>query len=55
MDEKKVCPDCNGTGVVVQNAGMCGGCEKCGNREETEVACHCQGGNDEDEDNLRDR
>lgn len=36
---KDVCSTCDGSGVVVENAGMCGGCEICGSREEREVPC----------------
>lgn len=30
---------CDGSGVTVINAGMCGACEICRDREETEVPC----------------
>lgn len=32
---------CDGSGVTVQNAGYCGGCERCGSTEEKEVHCPC--------------
>ena len=37
LDE--LCGTCEGTGVVVQNPGYCGGCERCGSIEEKEVPC----------------
>lgn len=40
MEEKKeVCELCDGTGTIIENQGMCGGCEICGATEETEKPC----------------
>lgn len=33
---------CDGSGVTVENAGCCGGCDRCGSREEKEVTCPCK-------------
>lgn len=33
------CPTCEGNGVVIINAGCCGGCDICGSAEEKEVSC----------------
>lgn len=38
--EKEIkCTTCEDTGLVVENAGCCGGCDQCGSREEKEVPC----------------
>ncbi len=37
----KECEFCDGTGVIVKNAGMCGGCEVCGDKEEKQTPCTC--------------
>ena len=49
VTEEEVCSTCNGSGIMVENAGMCGGCEVCGNREEQEVPCPDCIGDDEPE------
>ena len=33
------CFTCEDTKVVISNAGMCGGCERCGSNEERETPC----------------
>lgn len=33
------CPLCAGTGEVIINPGMCGGCEVCGDKEERIEPC----------------
>lgn len=38
---KENCEVCNGSGIYVENAGMCGGCEVCGNKEEILKLCEC--------------
>jgi len=36
------CYECLDTGMITVDAGYCGGCEVCGNREEHEERCpHC--------------
>lgn len=30
---------CDGSGITIENAGYCGGCDTCGSREETEKPC----------------
>ena len=54
-ETEEVCSTCGGTGVVIENAGCCGGCEHCGNREEREVPCPDCGLRDEEDDHDQDR
>lgn len=43
-EEEAKCFTCDGEGIVTQNAGYCGGCERCGSTEEKEVECpDCEG------------
>lgn len=49
-EEDDVCGTCGGSGIVVENAGACGGCERCGSSEEVERSCpDCVGLSEEDE------
>lgn len=41
----ELCEYCEGTGQILENAGMCGSCDVCGSNEEHEEQCpHCDGG-----------
>jgi hypothetical protein len=53
--EEEVCDECNGSGIVTENAGYCGGCEVCGSTEARDVPCpKCRAGEYEGNDDERD-